>query len=378
MSSTNRLHLERLELTEIEMPLRWPFETSFGRTTRRRIIITKVFDRNGVAGFGECTVGEDPFYNHETADTAWLIITKYVAPLLAEARVAGAAQVSDTLGRIRGNRMAKGAVEASVWELEARINNRPLSQHLGGTRSEIDCGVSIGLQESPDRLLEKVDREISSGYQRIKIKIKPGRDIELVKAIRAKYPSILLSVDANSAYALDDADLFKRMDEYNLLMIEQPLAPGDLVDHAKLQRQISTPICLDESILTVTDARHAIELGSCRIINIKLGRVGGHTEAKRIHDYAAQHGIPVWCGGMLEAGIGRAHNIAMSTLPGFTLPGDVSASERYWEQDIIEPAVTVSREGKITPPSGPGIGYEVNEHRIDDLKVRREEIRLGT
>jgi O-succinylbenzoate synthase len=377
MSSTNRLHLERLELTEIEMPLRWPFETSFGRTTRRRIIITRVFDRSGVAGFGECTVGEDPFYNHETADTAWLIITRYVAPLLAEARVGSAAQVGDALGRIRGNRMAKGAVEAAVWELEARINNFPLWQHLGGTRSEIDCGVSIGLQETPDRLLEKVDKEISNGYQRIKIKIKPGRDMELVRAVRARHPSILLSVDANSAYTLEDADLFKRMDEYKLLMIEQPLAPGDLVDHAKLQREIATPICLDESILTLTDARQAIELGSCRIINIKLGRVGGHAEARRIHNYASGHGIPVWCGGMLEAGIGRAHNIAMSTLSGFTLPGDVSASERYWDQDIIEPPVVVSREGKITPPSGPGIGYQVNENRIDELTVRRDEIRLG-
>ena len=377
MSTTNRLHLERLELIEIEMPLRWPFETSFGRTTRRRIMITRVFDKNGACGYGECTASEDPFYNHETTDTAWLIITRYVAPLLAAARIETAAGVGDALARIRGNRMAKGAVEAAVWDLEARAANRPLWKHLGGTRTEIDCGVSIGLQESPDLLLQKVDKEISSGYQRIKIKIKPGRDLELVNAIRAKYPSILLSVDANSAYTLNDIDLFKQMDRYKLLMIEQPLAPGDLVDHAKLQREISSPICLDESILTVADARHALELGSCRIINIKLGRVGGHAEARRIHDYAAQHNIPVWCGGMLEAGIGRAHNIAMSTLAGFSLPGDVSASERYWEQDIIDPPVTVSIDGKITPPSGPGIGYRVNERRIEELQVRREEIRLA-
>jgi O-succinylbenzoate synthase len=377
MSSTNHLHLERLDLTEIEMPLRWPFETSFGRTTRRRILLTRVYDRDGAVGYGECTVGEDPFYNHETTDSAWLIIAKYVGPLLAAANVESAAGVGDALARIRGNRMARGAVEAAVWDLEARVNSVPLWQHLGGTRTEIDCGVSIGLQETPEKLLEKVDKEITSGYQRIKVKIKPGRDIELVEAIRAKYPSILLSVDANSAYSLEDADLFKRMDAFNLLMIEQPLAPGDLVDHAKLQREIGTPICLDESILTVEDARHALELGSCRIINIKLGRVGGHSEARRIHDCAGQHGIPVWCGGMLEAGIGRAHNIAMSTLAGFTLPGDVSASERYWQQDIIEPPVTVSREGKITPRSDPGIGYRVDENRISELKVRREEIRLG-
>jgi O-succinylbenzoate synthase len=233
------------------------------------------------------------------------------------------------------------------------------------------------LQETPDKLLEKVDKEIASGYQRIKIKIKPGRDIELVKAIRNKYPSILLSVDANSAYTLADVALFKEMDQYNLLMIEQPLAPGDLLDHGKLQPQIATPICLDESILTEADARHALELGSCRIVNIKLGRVGGHSEARLIHDYALQQGIPVWCGGMLEAGIGRAHNIAMSTLSGFTLPGDVSASERYWDEDIIEPPVVVSPEGTITPPSKPGIGYDVNENRISQLNVRREQVRIG-
>jgi O-succinylbenzoate synthase len=376
MSAPDRLHLERLELTEIQMPLRWPFETSFGRTTRRRIIIAKIIDRDGACGFGECTASEEPFYNHETTDTAWLIILKYVAPLLAAARVGSATEVGQALDRIRGNRMAKGAVEAAIWDLEARVNNLPLWKHLGGTRAEIDCGVSIGLQETAEKLLEKVDKEIAGGYQRIKIKIKPGRDIELVKAIRAKYPSILLSVDANSAYTLADTGLFKTMDQYKLLMIEQPLQPGDLVDHSKLQREIGTPICLDESILTLADARHALELRSCRIINIKLGRVGGHTEAQHIHDHALGRGVPVWCGGMLEAGIGRAHNIAMSTLAGFTLPGDVSASERYWEQDIIEPPVVVSGEGKITPPSGPGIGYRVNEQRIDELKVRREEIRL--
>jgi O-succinylbenzoate synthase len=377
MSAPDRFHLQTLELIEIEMPLRWPFETSFGRTTRRRILIVKVFDADGVCGYGECTASEDPFYNHETIDTAWLIIAKNVAPLLAAARIGSAAGTAAALARIRGNRMAKGAVEAAIWDLEARRQGLPLWRHLGGTRAQIDCGVSIGLQETSDKLLEKVDKEIASGYQRIKIKIKPGRDIDLVKAVRTKYPSIMLSVDANSAYTLADAGLFKDMDQYKLLMIEQPLAPGDLVDHGKLQRQVSTPICLDESILTEADARHAVELGSCRIINIKLGRVGGHSEARLIHDRALNQGIPVWCGGMLEAGIGRAHNIAMSTLAGFTLPGDVSASERYWDQDIIEPPVMVSREGKITPPPGPGIGYDVNEHRINELRVRREEIRIG-
>ena len=377
MSASDRLQIQRLELIEIEMPLRWPFETSFGRTTRRRILLVKVFDADGACGYGECTASEDPFYNHETTDSAWLIIVKYIAPLLSAAKIDSAASTNEALGRIRGNRMAKGAVEAAIWDLEARRRNTPLWRHLGGTRPQIDCGVSIGLQETSDKLLEKVDKEIASGYQRIKIKIKPGRDIELVKAIRARYPSILLSVDANSAYTLADAALFKEMDQYNLLMIEQPLAPGDLVDHGKLQRQIATPICLDESILTEADARHAIELGSCRIINIKLGRVGGHSEARLIHDHALRNGIPVWCGGMLESGIGRAHNIAMSTLAGFTLPGDVSASERYWDSDIIEPPVMVSREGRITPPSKPGIGYDVDEQRINEQRVKREEIRIG-
>ncbi len=372
-----KLQLERIELREIELPLRWPFETSFGRTTRRRIMIVRVFDESGAFGYGECTAPEDPFYNHETIDTAWIIVTNYVGPLLSEARIERAEEVNDALGRIRGNRMAKGGVEAAIWDLEARIAGKPLWQHIGGTRDEIACGVSIGLQASAETLVEKVTREVEAGYHRIKIKIKPGRDLSLVEAVRSKFPSIRLTVDANSAYSLADTDLLKRLDEYNLMMIEQPLAPGDLVDHAKLQREINTPICLDESILTRADARHAHELGSCRIINIKLGRVGGHAEARSIQEFCAERETPVWCGGMLESGIGRAHNIAMSTLPGFNLPGDVSASARYWEEDIIEPPVTVSSRGTIAVPGGPGIGYEVNERRVESLVRRREEVRLG-
>jgi o-succinylbenzoate synthase len=371
-----KLDLERLELREIALPLKWPFETSFGRTTRRRIMIVRVFDKSGAFGYGECTAPEDPFYNHETVDTAWLIASRYVGPLLTGTRVASAREVNDALMRIRGNRMAKGSVEAAIWDLEARLAARPLWQHIGGTQVEIACGVSIGLQATTEALVAKVAREVESGYQRIKIKIKPGRDIDLVEAVRAKFPRILLTVDANSAYTLADIDLLKQLDKYNLMMIEQPLAPGDLVDHSILQKEISTPLCLDESILTVTDARHADELRSCKIINIKLGRVGGHTEARMIQDYCARRAIPVWCGGMLESGIGRAHNIAMSTLAGFTLPGDVSASERYWEEDIIDPPVTVSPRGTIAVPTGPGIGYEVNEARLESLVERREEISL--
>jgi len=363
-------------LREIGLPLKYPFETSFGRTTRRRIMIVRVFDQSGAFGYGECTAPEDPFFNHETIDTAWIIITRYVAPMLASAHVYDAAEVSDALSRIRGNHMAKAAVETAIWDLEARMADKPLWQHLGGTLTEIVSGVSIGLQETTAALTEKVERELAAGYQRIKIKIKPGRDVELVAAIRERYPRIKLSVDANSAYTLADIDLLKRLDEYDLMMIEQPLMSGDLVDHAKLQREITSPVCLDESITMLMDARHAYELGACRIINIKLGRVGGHCEAQRIHDYCRNRHVPVWCGGMLESGIGRAHNIAMSTLAGFTLPGDVSASARYWEEDIIEPPVTVSERGTITPPDGPGLGYAVNEPRLESLVARREEIKL--
>ena len=371
------LQLERIELREIELPLKWPFETSFGRTTRRRILIVRVFDKDGASGYGECVAAENPFYNHETIDTAWLITAQYVAPLLAAARVESAAKVCQALSVIRENRMAKAGVEAAIWDLEAKIAQAPLWQHIKGTRDEITCGVSIGLQSSTEALLDKVSREVESGYQRIKIKIKPGKDVQLVEAIRKQFPGITLSVDANSAYQIDtDTPLLKRLDDYNLLMIEQPLAPGDLVDHSKLQRELRTPICLDESIVCLTNARHAHELGACRIINIKLGRVGGYSEAKAIQAFAQEHDMPVWCGGMLEAGIGRAHNIALSTLPGFTLPGDVSASERYWEEDIIEPPVTVSREGTIKAPTGHGIGYEVNEARIEALTVRRETVHL--
>jgi O-succinylbenzoate synthase len=286
--------------------------------------------------------------------------------------------VRRALAPIRENRMAKAGVEAAIWDLEAKLAEQPLWRYLGGTRAEIACGVSIGLQDSTEALLERVGREIEAGYQRIKIKIKPGRDALLVEAVRRQFPEITLSVDANSAYSLGtDRPLFARLDEWALLMIEQPLAPGDLVDHAKLQRGLDTPICLDESIVCLANAQHAHELGACRIINIKLGRVGGYSEAKEIQAFAQAHGVPVWCGGMLEAGIGRAHNIALSTLSGFTLPGDVAASRRYWERDIVVPPVTVSRAGTITAPAGSGIGFDVDEAFVDALTVRRETVRLN-
>jgi o-succinylbenzoic acid (OSB) synthetase len=373
-----KLQLERIELREIELPLKQPFETSFGRTVRRRILIVRVFDKDGASGYGECVAMEGPFYNHETIDTAWLMTTGYIAPLLAAARVESSAEVSGALAPIRDNRMAKAAVEAAIWDLEAKNLQIPLWKHIGGTHEEIACGVSIGLQDTAEILLDKIAIETESGYQRIKIKIKPGKDVQLAEAVRKQFPSITLSVDANSAYQLEtDSSLLEQLDDYNLLMIEQPLAPGDIVDHAKLQRKLKTPICLDESICCLANARHAHELDACRIINIKLGRVGGYSEARAIQSFAQDNGMPVWCGGMLEAGIGRAHNIAVSTLSGFTLPGDVSASERYWEEDIIDPPVTVSRAGTIKAPVGYGIGFDVNESRINALTVRRETVRLN-
>jgi len=373
----SNLKLEKIELREIELPLKHAFETSFGVTTKRRVILVKVFDKSGACGFGECTAMERPFYNAETVDTAWSVIVQCLAPILAAAPVSAADGIASTLSPIHGNRMAIGAVESAVWDLEAKLSGRPLWQHLGGTLSEIDCGVSIGLQRTPEALVDKVAAELESGYQRIKLKIKPGQDIEFVSAVRRAFPEIVLSVDANSAYRLDDhLDVFKELDEFDLLMIEQPLVAGDLLDHSRLQRELKTAICLDESITCLRDARQALELNACRIINIKLGRVGGHRSAREIQELAVEKGVPVWCGGMLETGVGRAHNIAMSTLAGFTLPGDVSASARYWAKDIIDPPVEVSPRGTINVPSGPGIGYEVAEKDLDQLTTRTEAVCL--
>ncbi|MGZ5481321.1 MAG: o-succinylbenzoate synthase [Pyrinomonadaceae bacterium] len=366
--------ISRIELREINLPLIHFFETSFGRTTTRRIILVRVADRDGAEGWGECTAGEGPFYSEEWAETAWPTLKEFLAPMVVGKQIDKAANVFDLMKSVRGHRMAKAAIETAGWDLEARRVGQPLWRHLGGVQEEIACGVSIGIQESPDALLEKIDREVSAGYQRIKIKIKPSWDIDIVRQVRERFPQIRLSGDANSAYSLNDVDLFRRLDEFDLMMLEQPLAHDDMFDHAELQKAISTPICLDESIKTPADAKHAIALGACRIINVKLGRVGGHAEAKRVEAIAREKNIPVWCGGMLESGIGRAHNIAMSTLAGFTLPGDVSASARYWHEDVIDPPVTVAASGTIRAPDKPGIGFEVNQARIDRLTVRSETI----
>ena len=314
---------------------------------------------------------DSPYYSEEWTESAWAVMNRFLAPLLLAGPVASAEAVDGLFAHVKGNRMAKAALETACWDLDARARNVPLRQLLGGTRSEIASGVSIGLQPTAGELLARVREELGAGYQRIKIKIKPGQDLELVRAVRAEFPDIALMVDANSAYRLADATLLQQLDAFDLMMIEQPLAHDDLAQHAVLQRQLSTPIGLDESIRSSADARLAIELGACRIVNVKLGRVGGHVEARRIERLCREHGIAVWCGGMLEAGIGRAHNIALSTLPGFTLPGDVSASARYWEEDIIDPPVTVTSRGTIVPPSGPGIGFAVKHERIERLTVRK-------
>jgi O-succinylbenzoate synthase len=366
--------ISSIELREIRLPLIHFFETSFGRTTERRIILVRVTDADGVEGWGECTAGEGPFYCEEWTETAWATIKDFLAPMVVNHEVEQAATINALMKSVRGNRMAKAAIETACWDLESKRTGVPLWQHLGGTREEIACGVSIGIQDSPEVLLEKIEKELAAGYQRIKIKVKPGWDLTVVRKVRERYPEILLMADANSAYTLNDVELFQALDDFNLMMIEQPLAHDDIFDHAQLQKQIKTPVCLDESIHCAEDARHAIDLNACRVINVKLGRVGGHTEAKRVEAVCREGGIPVWCGGMLESGIGRAHNIAMATLAGFKLPGDVSASSRYWEEDIVEPPVTVTSRGTITAPSKPGIGYEVNRSRVDSLTMRCDRI----
>lgn len=366
--------ISSIELREIRLPLIHFFETSFGRTTERRIILVRVLDRDGAEGWGECTAGEGPFYCEEWTETAWAALKEFLAPMVVGHEVEKAASVGKLMKAVRGNRMAKAAIETACWDLEAKRAGVPLWRHLGGTQPEIPCGVSIGIQDSPEALLEKIDKEVTAGYQRIKIKIKPGWDLDIVPRVRERFPAINLMADANSAYTLADISLFKALDEFRLMMIEQPLAHDDMFDHAALQKQIRTAVCLDESVKTPDDARHAIDLGACRIINVKLGRVGGHAQAKQVEAIAREQNIPVWCGGMLESGIGRAHNIAMATLPGFTLPGDVSAGSRYWHEDIIEPVVTVTEHGTIIAPDKPGIGFEVNIARVERLTVRSERI----
>ena len=368
------MRIEAITLREIRMPLVHFFETSFGRTTERRIVLVTVHCE-GVNGWGECTAGEHPFYSEESTDTAWNVLREYLAPAFAGLELEGGGrEAAFRMPAVRGNRMAKAALENAVWDAEAQAKQVPLWQLVGGTRKELAAGVSIGIQDSHEQLMEKVTRELAAGYQRIKVKVKPGWDLEVLAKIREQYPAILLSCDANCAYTLDHMEHLKQFDQFRLLMIEQPLWADEIYLHALLQHKLATSLCLDESIHNARHAMAAIELKACRILNIKLGRVGGFTEAIRVHDVALAAEIPVWCGGMLESGIGRAHNLALSTLIGFSLPGDVSASARYWQEDIIEPEVTVSEMGTIAVSNEPGRGYAVRDDLIERLTVRKETI----
>jgi O-succinylbenzoate synthase len=365
------MQIKTIELIEINLPLVHFFETSFGRTYERRIILVRVEDTDGAEGWGEVTCGESPGYSDEWTDSAWATAEKILAPMVVGHEVESAAGVWDLMKWARGHRMAKSGIETACWDLEAKKLGVPLWRHLGGVNQVIECGVSIGIQDSVEQLFEKIRVELDAGYRRIKIKISPRWDYDVIKAVRAEFGDILLMGDANSAYTLADIDKLRSLDEFSLMMLEQPLGFDDIVDHAKLQREIKTPICLDEPIKSPDDARKAIELGAGKIINLKNGRVGGHTQSKQIEEICRTAGMPIWCGGMLESGIGRAHNIAISTLAGYTMPGDVSASKRYWHEDIIEPAVEVSSEGTIAALESPGIGFEVKRDRIEKATERK-------
>lgn len=368
------MQIESITMHELHMPLVHFFETSFGRTTDRRVLLVEL-KIDGISAWGECVAGEHPYYSEESLETAWYVIQAELAPALLGRDIKSGRDIPALLKRVRGHRMAKGALENAVWEAEAEAKGVPLWNLLGGLRREIACGVSLGIQNSLEQLLSKIEEELSAGYQRIKLKCKPGWDLNVFERVRARWPSILLSCDANSVYTLDDIDHLKKFDRFNLLMIEQPLWNDDFYFHARLQKQLKTRICLDEAIHHARSARAAIELGSCGIINIKVGRVGGFSEAIAIHDVAAANNIPVWCGGMLESGIGRSHNVALSTLPNFSLPGDVSAAKRYWREDIVEPEIAVSQKGTIAIGDNPGRGYALRPDLIERLTVRKKTMR---
>jgi O-succinylbenzoate synthase len=364
--------IERLELRLLKLPLVHFFETSFGRIDDKHFILVRV-EGDGAAGYGECVAELDPYYSSETNDTVWHIIADFIAPRLLGTTCAHPRELFPALKAIRGHHMAKAAVEMAAWDLYARLQGQPLSRVLGGTRDRIASGVSIGIQPSLDALASKVEHELAAGYQRIKIKIKPGWDLAPVEMIRARFGAIALMVDANAAYSVSDADHLSRLDGFDLMMIEQPLDYDDVADHVVLQKRLKTPICLDESIKSVGIAREAIAAGACRIINIKPGRVGGYGESIRLHDLCASHGIPVWHGGMLESGIGRAANIHLASLPNFSLPGDIAASKRYFDPDLIEPAVAVASDGTVAVPTGPGLGVTVREDRIENATLKRAQ-----
>jgi len=368
--------LAAVELREVALPLKEPFRISSGTAHLRRILLVRVVDRDGAEGWGECVAGESPNYSAETVDTAWLAITQWIAPLALAARLTDPSELYERLdGRVRGHRMARAAVEMAVWDLAARRDGVALSSYLGGTRTSVPTGISLGLQETVGRLVERATDAVAAGYRRIKIKIARGSDRQLLRAVRDAVGSdFALTADANAAYTPGDSELLRSLDDFGLVMLEQPFDPEDLLRHAVLQRGIRTPLCLDESITSPARAADMIALQAGRVINIKPGRVGGHTAARAIHDLAAEHGIGVWCGGMLESGIGRAHNVALASLPHFTLPGDLSPSARYWERDIVEPPWTMRDGALAVPLDRPGIGVDVDLDFVEELTVRREEV----
>lgn len=356
--------IERVTLMMFRLPLKSPFETSFGSIDHREIVLCEI-ESAGLRAFGESAADEDPLYSYETNFTCWQILERYLIPRLVN--VTSIADFHRVTAPIRGHNMAKATLEGALWDLLAKAAGQPLFRLWNGAKQRIPCGVSVGLQKDIDATLETIRGYLEKGYRRIKLKIKPGKDHALLSAVRKQFPEIPLMADANAAYTLSDAALLKSLDAFQLMMIEQPLSYEDIYEHSILQAQIDTDVCLDESVISLAAARAAIELKSCRVINIKTGRVGGHTESIRIHDLAEQSGIPVWCGGMLESGVGRAHNLALTSLPNFKLPGDTSASERYWHRDIVDPPVIMDTNGYITLPEKPGIGYEVDTDYLRSL-----------
>ncbi len=358
-------------LHKLKMRLNHPFSTSFGTVQDKKFFIIEAIDKDGNRGFGESVAFSTPWYTEETVQTNEHIMTDFLIKILQENKIDHPDEVSTLFAPIKRNNMAKAGLEGAIWDLYAKQKQIPLAEALGGVKNRIDVGISLGIEPTMADLLHKIDHSLEDGYKRIKLKIKPGYDLEVLREVRKHFPHTPIMADANSAYTLNDLDHLKRLDDLNLMMIEQPLAHDDIIDHAKLQQAIETPICLDESIHSLDDVRQAIELGSCQIINLKIGRVGGLTEAKRIHDYCLKHDVPVWCGGMLEAGVGRAHNIALTSLPGFVLPGDTASSSHYWEKDIIDPEVIV-KNGMIDVPSQPGIGYHIDKNALDPFTIDKK------
>jgi O-succinylbenzoate synthase len=368
------MRVEQIELRTIQLPLRHHFETSFGRTYGRDTILVTVW-ADGVEGWGESPVEDGPWYCPETVETAWHVQRDFLIPALLGRQLETAEEAFGRMALVRGHQMAKTGLEEALWDVEARQKGVSVAELLGSTRRRIESGVSVGIQDTLEELLARVEGYLAQGYRRIKVKIKPGWDVEVVRELRRRWPDVPLMVDANSAYTLEDAEHLAALDEFDLLMIEQPLAYDDIYEHSLLQRRLRTPLCLDESIHTPAHARAALELGSCRIINIKPGRVGGLNQARRIHDVCRERDAAVWCGGLLEVGVGRAHNVAIASLPGYTLPGDVSASDRYFEKDVLETPFRLNADGTIDVPQGPGIGVEVDRPFLDGVTVRRETFR---